>query len=322
MRTLFLLILSIIITFGLVRLDRCCADEKTVRSLLFEPVDETRRRTVPVKVYRSESGRSQPVILFSHGLGGSRDNNEYLGRYWAAAGYVAVFMQHRGSDNEVWKSAPAGRRFAALTAAAGARSSRQRVDDVSFVIDRLEAWNEEAGHALHGAMKLERIGMSGHSFGAATTLAVAGRNYPFNRSFPEERIDAFFAMSPNLGKGLEASKAFGHLQKPILCMTGTRDGSPIDPTLKPSARREVYTALPAGNKYQLVLDGAEHFAFGDSRGGKARRRNPLHHPAIQQISLRFWDAYLKDDPKAKTWLRSKQPLSKTGLGQADIWEWK
>ncbi len=295
----------------------------TVRELRFEPVDGQRSRTVPVKVYLNEGRVPQPVILFSHGLGGSRENNAYLGTHWAAAGYVAVFMQHPGSDNEVWKSAKRGQRFEALKSAAGAATLRDRLADVPFVIDRLAAWNQQESHPLHERMNLDRIGMSGHSYGAVTTLGVAGRKYPLNRSFPEKRIDAFLAMSPQPGKGLDPRRAFGHLTQPILCMTGTKDGSPIDPTMKPATRREVFAALPAGNKYQLVLEDAQHFAFGDSRGLRTRGRNPAHHPAIQSISLHFWDAYLKNRAESKAWLQSKKPLTATGLSEnRDVWEWK
>lgn len=298
------------------------AAEPEVEELRFEPLDQTRNRTVPVKIYLCPSRGPQPVILFSHGLGGSRENNEYLGKNWAAAGFVAVFMQHAGSDNEVWKQAASGDRLAALKSAASAISSRQRFHDVPFVIDQLEIWNNQAEHPLQRKLDLNHIGMSGHSFGAVTTLAVAGRKYPLNRSFAEERIDAFLAMSPQPGKGIETNKAFGHIVKPVLCMTGTRDASPIDASLKPETRQEVFTALPAGSKYQLVLDGAEHSAFGDSRRLGRRRRNPAHHPAIQQISVQFWKAYLKNDSEAKRWLQSESPVKQTGLSGRDKWDWK
>lgn len=294
----------------------------SVQELRFEPIDAARSRAVPVKVYLGRSRSPQPVVLFSHGLGGSRENNVYLGRHWAAAGYAAVFMQHASSDNEVLKSARAGQKLAALKAAVGAVASRERFADVPFVIDQLELWNKQSGHALRGKLNLEKIGMSGHSYGAVTTLAVAGRKFPLNRSFSDDRIDAFFAMSPQPGKGQEPAKAFGHIPQPFLCMTGTKDASPIDPTVKPSTRREVYAAFPAGDKYQLVLDGAEHFAFGDSRGFRTRGRNPKHHPAIQEISVHFWNAYLKDDADSRQWLQSGRPVSATGLGTSDVWEWK
>lgn len=299
------------------------AETKPVEELRFEPTDAERERTVPVKVYLAESDKPQPVVLFSHGLGGSRENNAYLGKYWGAAGYVAVFMQHPGSDEQVWKAAPPGERLAALKAAASAKSFRDRNEDVSFVIDQLESWNDQAGHPLNGKLDLKHIGMSGHSFGAVTTLSVAGRKYPFNRNFAEERITAFLAMSPQPGKGMSPSAAFGQLSQPILCMTGANDGSPIDSKLQPADRRKVYEALPAGDKYQLVLDGAEHYAFGDSDGRLLKRqRNSKHHPAIQKISLQFWNAYLKGDEKSKKWLQSERVLTESGLGEGDAWEWK
>lgn len=299
------------------------ADTNPVVELRFEPTDAERKRTVPIKLYLAESDKPQPVVLFSHGLGGSRENNPYLGRHWGAAGYVAVFMQHPGSDEQVWKSAPPGQRLAAIKAAASAQSFRERNEDVSFVIDQLEIWNKQADHPLNGRLDLKHIGMSGHSFGAVTTLSVAGRKYPFNRSFAEGRIAAFLAMSPQPGKGLSSSAAFGQLSQPILCMTGANDGSPIDPTLKPADRRKVYEALPTGDKFQLVLDGAEHHVFGDADGPvQKRQRNPQHHPAIQKISLQFWNAYLKGDEQSKKWLQSVRVLPESGLGEADVWEWK
>jgi len=302
--------------------DAAAADTATVKLLDFEPLDAKRDRTVPVRVYLSEQDAAVPVVLFSHGLGGSRTNNAYLGKHWAAAGYVCVFMQHAGSDQEVWQSARLRDRMSALQQAANAKSAVDRVRDVSFVIDQLEKWNQEADHPLCGKLDLKQIGMSGHSFGAVTTLAVAGRKSLFGRSFAEERIDAFFAMSPQPGEGLSAERALAHINAPMLCMTGTKDDSPINDRVTPQLRREVYKALPDGDKYELVFDGGHHFAFGDSKGIRTHGRDPNHHPAIQKISLAFWDAYLREDPSSRQWLQSKQPTIDCRLKAADVWQWK
>ena len=58
-----------------------------IRSLTFEVKDAKCERTLPVRVYLPESTRPAPVVVFSHGLGGSRDNNPYLGEHWAKRGY-------------------------------------------------------------------------------------------------------------------------------------------------------------------------------------------------------------------------------------------
>ena len=297
-------------------------DLPVVKHLDFETRDSKRDRVVPLRVYLTEQASARPVVLFSHGLGGSRENNAYLGQHWAAAGYVCVFMQHAGSDQDVWQSARLRDRMAVLKQAASAKSAVDRIQDVSFVIDQLEKWNQEASHPLHGKLDLEHIGMSGHSFGAVTTLAVAGRKFPFGKSFTDERIDAFFAMSPQPGEGLSAQRAFGQISAPLLCMTGTNDNSPISDQVTPASRREVFKALPAGNKYELVFDGGHHFTFGDSEGLRTRGRDPDHHPAIQHISLKFWDAYLRDDQASREWLQSTQPMTDCKLKVSDIWQWK
>ena len=56
----------------------------------------------PIRVYLPAAGTPAPVVLFSHGLGGSREGNAFMGRHWAQRGYVAVFLQHPGSDDGVW----------------------------------------------------------------------------------------------------------------------------------------------------------------------------------------------------------------------------
>lgn len=51
-----------------------------------EPVDSKRDRRVPLRIYRCESKTARPVVLFSHGLGGSREGNPYLGHHSAITG--------------------------------------------------------------------------------------------------------------------------------------------------------------------------------------------------------------------------------------------
>jgi len=75
-----------------------------VATVSYDWVDSARNRKVPVKIYYPEKGQGPfPVIVFSHGLGGSRDGYEYLGRHWASHGYVSVHLQHLGSDDAVWR---------------------------------------------------------------------------------------------------------------------------------------------------------------------------------------------------------------------------
>ena len=124
-----------------------------------EPIDLSRDRTVPVKVYLPATKLPEAVVIFSHGLGGSRENSAYLGEHWAAHGYVAVFVQHAGSDEAVWKGAEPSHRLETLKKAITLKAAVDRYLDIPFVLDQLEKWNAESGHSLEGRLDLEHIGL-------------------------------------------------------------------------------------------------------------------------------------------------------------------
>lgn len=223
--------------------------------------DENRERSIPLRLYLPEASKPCPVVLFSHGLGGSRMNNDYLGEHWASRGYVVVYMQHPGSDEDVWKSVPREDRLAAMKKAASAKNAVLRFKDVPAVLDALEAWNVDAEHALYGKLNLSRVGMSGHSFGAVTTQAVAGQKKMGGLvNYTDERIDAAVMFSPSSPRRGKPERAFSGVEIPWLLMTGTEDVSIIGGATAES-RMAVFPALPEGDKYELVLWEAEHSAF-------------------------------------------------------------
>lgn len=284
-----------------------------------------RQRLLPLRIYlpklpTDQPASPQPVILFSHGLGGSRQAASYLGQHWAKCGYVAVFLQHPGSDEAVWNQVPLRDRRQALTQAANKQQLEARKQDVAAVLDQLKLWHEQPAHPLHGRLDLTRVGMSGHSFGARTTQQVSGESLGRRPPSVDPRIRAAVIMSPSIPAVGDPNQAFQHVELPWLLMTGTQDDSPIG-NQSPASRRRVYPALPPGNKYELVLHEAEHSAFSDGRrrGDQAPRRS-AHHRSIQALSTAFWDTYLRDDPAAKAWLQGPGPRSI--LDAADEWQSK
>lgn len=282
--------------------------------------DEKRSRTIPLRVYLPNHKKSAPVVLFSHGLGGSREGSAFLGHHWALRDYVAVFLQHPGSDVGVWKDVPLAQRLAALKKAANAENFKLRVQDVAAVLDQLEVWQNTNDHPLAGRLDLKRVGMSGHSFGAVTTQAVSGQSPAAGKGFTDPRIRAAAIMSPSGPKFGDPKKAFANVKIPWLLLTGTRDNSPIDGA-DPKTRLVVFPALPPGSKYELVLDKAEHSAFTDRPlPGDAEKRNPNHHRAILAVTAAFWDAYLRDSAEARTWLDGE--AVRTVLEKADAWQKK
>jgi predicted dienelactone hydrolase len=261
-------------------------------------------------------------VLFSHGLGGSRKGGGFLGNHWAARGYVAVFLQHPGSDESVWRDVPAQRRLAAMRDAASLENLRVRVHDVSAVLDALATWNGSPGHPLAGRLDLDRIGMSGHSFGAQTTQAVSGQSFPVvGRRSTDPRIKAAVIMSPGTPRGRrDPGDAFAEVTIPWLLLTGTKDTSLIGSQTVES-RLAVYPALPAGSAYELVLHDAEHSAFSDrALPGDREPRNPNHHRAILALTTAFWDAFLRENDDARAWLDGDGP--RQVLEADDRWQRK
>ena len=292
-----------------------------IKSIDLAVNDAARKREIPVRVYLPMATTAAPVVLFSHGLGGAKENSPYLGKHWAGRGYIVVFMQHHGSDVAVWKDQPLLKKMAAMREAASAENFVLRVQDVPAVIDQLEKWHVDSGHPLHGRLDLKRVGMSGHSFGAVTTQAVSGQSFPLiGAKYTDPRIIAAIAFSPSAPRRGSSEQTFGSVKIPWLLMTGTKDDSPIGNTT-PESRREVFKGISPGQKYELVLFNAEHAAFSErALPGEREARNPNHHKLILALSTAFWDAYLRGNKDALAWLDGEG--AKSLLEKVDIWQRK
>ena len=89
--------------------------------------------------------------------------------------------------------------------------------------------------------------------------------------------------------------AFGSVKIPWMLMTGTKDTSPIGGQTV-ETRLAVFPALAAGDKYELVLNNAEHSVFTDrALPGDREPRDPNHHRVILALSTAFWDAFVKQN---------------------------
>ena len=162
--------------------------------------------------------------------------------------------------------------------------------------------------------------MSGHSFGAVTTQAVSGQKFPIGGKFTDQRIKAAVAMSPSAPRQGDPKQAFVNVSIPWMLLTGTNDKA-VFGNFDVQSRLAVFSALPPGGKYELVLDKAEHSAFSDrALPGDVEPRNPNHHRAILALTTAFWDAYLRSNAEAKTWLDGDRP--RKVLEANDRWQTK
>ena len=284
--------------------------------------DAKRDRVVPVKIYAPQSGSGPfSVIIFSHGLGGTREGYEYFGQCWAARGYVSVHLQHEGSDDAVWKDAGLGQRMSAMRRAAGRpRNAIDRAKDVSFALDQLTQLNQ-TNSTWRGKLDLTRVGVAGHSFGAYTTLAAAGAVYSgrATATLADPRVKAAIPMSaPVPANKNRLDDAYEGVKIPCLHMTGTEDNSPIGDT-KAEERRLPFDHCRNSDQYLITFTGGDHAIFGGRERKLGGGNNAEFQRLIGQSSLAFWDAYLRADANAKEWLTVK---FKDALGKEGVFELK
>lgn len=209
--------------------------------------DAARNRDLPVRIRTPDGPGPFPTVLFSHGLGGSREHYTYFSQGLAAAGIAVVQIQHPGSDSGLLDGG-----IAALARAANLRNAELRAGDVAFVAGR-----------LGGRLDRNRLGIAGHSFGAQTTLVASGQTLAGrDESVPAIRCGmAISAPAPR------RDRALAGVDRPVLHVTGLKDDSPIGDTT-PQDRIGVYRAIQAPGQALVVFDEADHMVFS----GRTRLR--------------------------------------------------
>ena len=320
------LVSSITLSLGAASSDGAHAQGTTTIDELWQ--DPKRQRGVPVRIRWPSSALPMPaggwpMVLFSHGLGGTRAGGEVWGQAWAAAGFVVLHLQHPGSDLDAVRQAVSS--FSDRTALRGIGNAQQlmaRLQDVVFVLD--EVVRRHASDPRWATVRPDGVGVSGHSFGAHTTLGIGGQSYPGFEGVREARTAALIAFSPTLPAAGDAQKAFAGIVRPCLCITGTRDGDVVGNGATPQRRAAVFEALPTGHKSQLVLKDADHMTFGGQTGRAVgilpresitQQLQAQHHALVASITTDWWRAHLYGDAAAKA--RLVQPQ---GLAVQDTWQ--
>lgn len=272
--------------------------------------DHARSRDLPLRLRWPAAPGPWPLLLHSHGLGGSREGGDVWGQAWCDAGFVVAHLQHSGSDTEVLR----GGGVSGLQAAGNGQQLLARVADVRAVLDQAAALQRE-GAPRWRDVRLDAVGVSGHSFGALTTLAVAGQRYPVPGDLSDPRPRAFLALSPSPGRNrLPLQEQFGRITRPFMAVTGSLDGDPFGAHDTGEPRARVYDGLPPGQRALLWLEGADHMSFSGNRRQRingrglfqraavAQQREDTHHALVARLSTLWWRWRLLGDVQAQALL--------------------
>jgi predicted dienelactone hydrolase len=276
--------------------------------------DSARQRDIPLKIYYPAGAHAAPLVLFSHGYGSDRDGYAYLAAGWASAGYVVILPTHEGGDRQAALAGGFGEILRGETVVT-ASQLEANARDLSLIISSLPEIVRQAPQ-LRGAIDSTRIGVAGHSMGAGTALVVAGATLPGSSEMvADPRPLAFIAISPQGMYSSADAHRWDAIARPTMTMYGSADsGEQHQP---PSWRGDPFAHMPPPSKYNVVVDGANHFSFAEAAGspiiaqmlaaGQTRSIAEIH-AFVVRATLVFWDAYLKKNSAAEAALRSARTL--------------
>jgi predicted dienelactone hydrolase len=279
-------------------------------------------RGAPIK----EDHKQRPLIIMSHGTGGSAYQLMWLGRRLASAGYIAAAIDHHG--NTAAEDAYDARGF---------RLFWERAKDIAIVIDQLIA-DPKYGSVIDQ----NKIGAVGFSLGGTTVIAASGGVIDLNQldtfcssperdttcepqneyadnardfeklkdspsaikslarqsqSFLDVRIKATVALAPALGMAF-TKQSLAAIKIPVHIVVGEAD------SIAPNATNAQVLAnnMPSA-KHTLLEGGPGHYVFLNQCTSRGKRYVPICednegvdradvHLATSEIVRRHFDTFL------------------------------
>ena len=252
-------------------------------------VDAARGREVPVRLYlpnAARAGAPVPLLVFSHGIGGSRRGYSWLGQHAAGRGIASLHLQHVGSDRQIWTGGNVFNVVGRLQDAAQEREALARVHDWRFAVDTL------LGGEHASKIDARRIVAAGHSYGANTTLLASGARVPRNGgaiNLHDDRVRAAVVISapPFYGEA-DPKQILGAIKVPSLHVTATEDIIRIPGYYSGAEDRvAVFDATGGPRKWLAVYNGGSHSMFTDRAGTGGVALNPAVKAATQALVLAF-----------------------------------
>jgi len=233
----------------------------------------------------SNTKQKYPLVLLSHGTGGSAVQMMWLGHYLAARGYIVAAVNHHGNSSAEKHQA-----------AQGFLLYWERARDLSVVLDKLLADPLFGQH-----IDQNRIGAAGFSLGGYTVITIAGGRFNAHKfdsfcrssqrdftcepqpefpdapgifaqltqsdpavkeslrhshdSFRDPRIKRVFAISPALGSGFTAAD-LAEITVPVFIVVGA--GDKVTP---PRTNAQRYARYVKGANLTILPGEIGHYAF-------------------------------------------------------------
>jgi dienelactone hydrolase len=263
------------------------------------PAPGGRGEDLQIRVSAPATGGDLPVIVFSHGFGGSMSGYAPLADHWAAHGFVVIQPTHL--DSRTLNIPAEDPRTPAIW--------RYRIEDITRVLDGLDVL-EASVPGLAGRVDHDRIAVAGHSWGAQTTSTLLGARVLDSDGKPGEdmsdaRVKAGVLLAlTGLGDELTPFAAehfpfmkpsFDTMTTPALIVAGDKDQSQLS-TRGPDWFIDPYIYSPAP-KSLLTLFEAEH-SLGGITGYQVTEttdESPERVALIQHLTTAFLHSVLRGE---------------------------
>ncbi|MBL1210883.1 chlorophyllase/cutinase-like alpha/beta fold protein, partial [Geminocystis sp. GBBB08] len=304
-----------------------------VKKEVWQLTDQSRNRSFYVDVYVPQKVTGNiPVVVFSHGLSSRPEDYSEGMNHLASYGYLVAAPQHIGSDIIYLQEMFEGYHKNIFDR----DEFINRPKDISFVIDELERRNQKE---FQGKLNLKNVGISGHSFGGYTVLAIAGATIDFDYlqkacdttyqglnvalllqcralelpkqdyQFRDPRVTSVLAGNP-VNRFIFGEKGISKISIPVLMVSGSND--PAAPPVFEQALPFTWLTVP--NKYLALIEGQAHVNFNEIDGGIKEALNSavslalpsqdLIQNYVDGISIAFFEVHLNNNKNYSPYLES------------------
>jgi predicted dienelactone hydrolase len=235
--------------------------------------DSQRNRRFTADFYLPQGvSQAASVVVLSHGLSSDRQHFAVIARHLASHGFVAVTIEHPGSNLAKLQNLLKGRTKEVFDIS----EFIDRPKDVSYVLDDL-------AQRFPGLVNVQQAGAIGHSFGGYTALALAGATIDFDYltkgcsqgidsanvslllqcealklprqpyNFRDDRIKFALAINP-IDSSIFGPKGIAKVKIPVAVVAASDDtvASAVPEQVKP------FSWMTAPQRYLFVVEGVGH----------------------------------------------------------------
>jgi len=275
-----------------------------------------------VDFYLPENVTQAPLVVYTHGFGATRDNNDYILEHLASHGIAVAAPEHIGSDLQYRADFLKGEVSDILSPI----EFVSRAFDTTYLLDELEKRNQNDPE-WKGLFNLEQVGVMGASFGGMTALGLAGAEInsrrleaeceetipiftlspllqcyaqylpPTNYTVRDPRIKATFAAYPLAG-AIYGPEGMAKVETPTLILSGSHDilmSPAVDDQIHP------FVWMQNVDKYLALMVPGTHFSSSEDQNvaglpelfkGPDLATGRNYH---RTLAVAFFKAYLTGD---------------------------